>query len=194
MTIRLLHAVSRINRVPEGFVARPTVVCRPLHHGSLSQAGVNCRWKAARGGEGAGNRFLSRPLTHKRLGSAMIAAIVTLTIIASGTGMLVKTIVLRHQQLVQRQWHLQSQLLAEAALARAEQRLASNAAYEGETWSVKFSDASLADGQATITVSRGDDQESGRISVTADVPADPVHHARTTLHKDVPVNPPSDSQ
>jgi hypothetical protein len=114
----------------------------------------------------------------------MIAAIVTLTVVSAGTVMLVKTIVLRQQQLVQRHWQLQAQLLAASAVERAELRRKADPRYAGETWEVTIPDASTRNGRAQIAIAPSGGTGSVRITVQADVPADPVHHARCTLRRE----------
>jgi hypothetical protein len=97
-------------------------------------------------------------------------------------------VMLGHQAVAERRaaeaqlWTAQAQWLAEAAVERAAARLAANAKYAGETWSVPAAEIGGKQGaRATIRVEPLAGRPDSRLlRVEADYPDDPVHRARWT--------------
>jgi hypothetical protein len=108
---------------------------------------------------------------RRRRGAVIVATLVCLLVVmALLTAMLQGALRARRQLPVQRDLR-QCELLLTAGLDRAAHRLASEADYRGETWSLPAdSTARLADGQVTITASRPTPDQPCQISATAEYP------------------------
>jgi hypothetical protein len=112
------------------------------------------------------------PLRHnKRRGAVIVAALVCLLIVvALLSALLTGTLRERRQLPLQRDLR-QCELLVDAGIERAAYRLANDADYRGETWSVPADDAvGLAEGQVTIAVSRPAEDQPWQASIVAEYP------------------------
>jgi type II secretory pathway component PulK len=77
-------------------------------------------------------------------------------------------------------WNEQARLLAESGVERAAAKLAADAAYAGETWTIPAAELGGQDGGVVrIQVKPAADNEKRRtLSIQADFPEDPVNYAR----------------
>lgn len=124
--------------------------------------------------------------THSRAGTAMIVAVICLTLLAAITVSLVRLALASQQQVVREGWRLQSEWLAESALNRAIVRI--NDGEDGGTdeWAPDFTSPAGARGRVTIG-SDADPEDETRltITVTADFPDHPTHRVRTTRSRTI---------
>jgi type II secretory pathway component PulK len=116
---------------------------------------------------------------HRR-GAILIVALVCLAVAAVLFVVLAKQAATEHRVSQSRQWAVQAQWLAEAGVERAVARLAADAAYNGETWSISAEQlASPSSAVVRIRTEAIDDQPDRRIiHVEADYPNDLQHRAR----------------
>jgi Tfp pilus assembly protein PilX len=84
-------------------------------------------------------------------------------------------------------WTAQAHWVAEAALEKAAVRLAADANYPGETWTIPAAELSSKDGAvARIRVEKVANRPNRRlVQVEADYPDDPVHRARWTTQVEI---------
>ncbi|MGD9855535.1 MAG: hypothetical protein AB7U20_11365 [Planctomycetaceae bacterium] len=124
----------------------------------------------------------SAPTTApRRAGTAMIVAIICLTLTSAMAVSLVRLALASHEQADREGWRLQSVWLAESGLRRAAARLEGGDEYAGEMWAVDDLGAAHEGGRVAITIT--EDAENGaRLTITAiaDFPLDPDDRIRTT--------------
>jgi type II secretory pathway component PulK len=117
---------------------------------------------------------------HNRRGSALLIALVCLIVITIVSGTLLRQGIQARGQLRAEERRLQARWLAESGLERAAARLADDAGYTGETWTIS-ADA-LADpwpGQVTIAVAPVAGHPARRlVTVRADYPSGATLRAR----------------
>lgn len=124
---------------------------------------------------------MSRRRTRRR-GALMVAVLVCLALIAVIGGALLRLVLLERGLLDARERQCQSRWLVEAGLQRAAARLATDAGYRGETWSLPADELAGRDGAVVrIEVSAAADRPGWRkVSVEADYPRDAGTRARTS--------------
>ena len=119
---------------------------------------------------------------HYRRGGGLVVALVTLLVVTSLMGSLLRSLLVEMRQSRHEAADLQAQWLAEAALDRAATRLQSQADYAGETWNVEFSPTVANSGGSTgvveIHIERGTADQPTRVSVEARYPDDPRRRAK----------------
>ena len=118
---------------------------------------------------------------HRR-GAILIVILVCFLVAASMFALLARHSVAEHRAAETQLWTAQAQWIAEAAIERAAVRLAVNADYTGDTWTISAAELGGNDGgQARIRVEKIDGSSNRRtVRVEADYPDDPVHRSRWT--------------
>ena len=122
-----------------------------------------------------------------RRGAVLVMALVALTLLTIIGAALVRLAVMETKSIDVRLRGCQARRLAEAGVARAAARLASDPDYRGETWSLSRADwpAGLA-AQVTIEIGETDKPGWRRITATADYPSDAAVRARERQTADFP--------
>jgi Tfp pilus assembly protein PilX len=124
----------------------------------------------------------SRTRKHCRRGGGLVVALVTLLVVTSLMGSLIRSLLVEMRQSRHEAADLQAQWLAEAALDRAAAKLRSQADYAGETWNVDFSPTAANSGGSSgvveIHIERGAEERPARVSVEARYPDDPRRRAK----------------
>lgn len=117
---------------------------------------------------------------RRNRGAVLIVVLVCFVVAASLFVLVARHAGVERRASETRLWTLQAQWVAEAAVERAVARLAADANYQGETWTLSPADlAGGAGARAVIHVERAADRPDGRrIRVEAEYPNDPVHRAR----------------
>ena len=108
---------------------------------------------------------------RERRGAVIIAALVCLLIVVALLGALLQGALRSRRQLRMQRDLRQCELLAEAGLARATDRLAQQADYRGEVWSIAADDSiGLAQGQVAIVLSRAAGDQPFQAHIVAEYP------------------------
>ncbi|HUY91369.1 MAG TPA: PilX N-terminal domain-containing pilus assembly protein [Pirellulales bacterium] len=118
--------------------------------------------------------------SQNRRGAVLVIALVAITIFAMVGGALVRLAVMERKTVDGQQRQRQARRLAEAGVARAAARLASDPAYRGETWSLAGAEA-VAGQPAQVTIEVNEVPEKPgwrRITAAADYPSDAAARAR----------------
>jgi type II secretory pathway component PulK len=119
----------------------------------------------------------SRP--KNRRGTILVVILVCFIVAATIFTLLVKSAVSERKTMETHLWSAQAQWLAEAALERAAARLAADANYTGETWTIPAEELDGNSGVAKIRVEAIADKPGRKqVSVEADYPDDPQHRSR----------------
>lgn len=133
---------------------------------------------------------ISRMKKHCRRGGGLIVALVTLLIVTSLMGSLIRSLLVEMRQSRHEAADLQAQWLAEAALDNATTKLRSQADYADETWMVEFSptvaNSSGSTGVVEIHVERGAADQPTLVSVEARYPDDPRRRAKVERVLQIP--------
>jgi len=98
---------------------------------------------------------------RRRPGVLIFAVLATLALAATLCGVWLKILLLERNQVRQQEALVQAQYLADAALARAEVRLAANPAFAGETWEISAA-ALGSQAPATVTIATAQPDETSR--------------------------------
>ncbi len=118
---------------------------------------------------------------QNRRGTAMIIAVVCLTLLAALTVSLVRLALAAQQQVVREQWRLQSVWLAESALNRAAVQLDEGGEVATDDWTPTDIGPSALSGRVTIAVEADPNDETRlTLTATADFPDHPIDRVRTT--------------
>ena len=137
------------------------------------------------------NSHLSRVGNRRRRGAVLVmvivCAMVTLVIFIS----IVKLAAAGRRMSDERSWQVQATWLAESALERAAWRLAADADYTGETWTLPAEEIGGAEAAAVeIRVETITEQPSRRlVRIQANYPEHPQHRARQSKQAVVQVEP-----
>ena len=128
----------------------------------------------------------------RRRGAILIVILLCFLVAASMFALLARHSVAEHRAAETQLWTVQSQWIAEAAIERAAARLAADANYTGDTWTISAAELGGNDGgQARIRVEKIDGSSNRRtVRVEADYPDDPVHRARWTKQIAIDVKTP----
>jgi type II secretory pathway component PulK len=113
-------------------------------------------------------------------GTALILVLVGLVVATSIFLSVLKWIAVQRQSIELQGWQTQAGWLAESAIQRASARLAAEATYRGETWSISPKDLGGRDG-ATVAIRVNDvagKPDRRAIHVEADYPSDPLQRVR----------------
>jgi len=122
-----------------------------------------------------------QPLSHNRSGTALIVAVICLTLLSAITISLVRLSRISQHQAERDQWRLQSAWLAESAINRAASQLDTGNDIEREDWTPTEIGPSAQTGRVAITVTSAPDDETRlTITATADFPDHPTDRVRTT--------------
>ncbi|MCA9075147.1 MAG: hypothetical protein KDA93_08945 [Planctomycetaceae bacterium] len=125
-------------------------------------------------------------VTHRRAGTAMIVAVVCLTLLAAITVSLVRLAVASQHQVEREGWRLQSAWLAESALNRAIARIDRGENWDSDEWTPTGIGPVNSSGRTTTTLAPDPDNESHwTITVVADFPDHPTDRVRTTRSRTV---------
>ena len=129
-----------------------------------------------------------RKRAHRRSGIMVAMTLVCLIVVALLGAVLVRALLVQHQQSLRHQHQLQAQWLAESAVHRAVAQLDLPSEYAGETWKVDpQSVGGRWSGAAVIRVETVEaDERIRRIEIEARYPEDPerrVIHRREVLMK-----------
>ncbi|WP_165227424.1 hypothetical protein [Aquisphaera insulae] len=125
-----------------------------------------------------------------RRGMAAVAVLVCLVVLTMISGALLRLGVVRRDGLLVHEREAQSQWLAQAGLERGLARLASNASYAGETWTLSRADLGLGgtaregradDPAAVIVIKVEQDGASRHLVIHADYPPEAPRRARSSL-------------
>lgn len=134
---------------------------------------------------------ISKNRKHSRRGGGLVVALVTLLVVTSLMGSLIRSLLVELRQCRHEAVDLQAQWLAEAALDRAVANLRSNANYTGEIWKVKFSptpaNSGSSSGVVEIHIEREATQQPTRVSVDARYPDDPQRRAKVERALHLPI-------
>lgn len=126
-------------------------------------------------------------IARKRQGAILIIAMVALLLSSALCTAMLKT-ALAERRLTQReQQRMQSVWLAESGVERAAASLASNARYQGETWSVPAKELDGTHSARIVIAVANDPEHAGhrRVTVTANFPEKQPHRVRIT--KTIPI-------
>ena len=119
--------------------------------------------------------------THPRAGTAMIVAVVCLTLLAAITISLVRLAFASQQYIEREGWRIQSVWLAESALHRAAVRIESGEAEDTDEWSPEGIGRTSDRGHVvTVLTVDPDDESRVTITATADFPHHPTDRVRST--------------
>ncbi len=133
----------------------------------------------------------SRNRTHRRRGGGLIVAMVTLLVVTSLMGSVIRSLLVEMRQGRQEAAELQSHWLAEAAIERTAAQLRSNSDYSGETWNVDLSPTAGSEtnpsGVVEIRVDRGNESQPTRVKIEARYPDDPRRRAKVERVLIIPV-------
>ena len=122
-----------------------------------------------------------RFLPKNRRGTILVVILVCFVVASVVFTLLLKSVAAERRAMETRLWSAQAQWLAEAALERAAARLAADANYTGETWTIPAEELDGNSGVARIRVEAIADRPGHRqVSVEADYPDDPQHRSRCT--------------
>jgi hypothetical protein len=124
---------------------------------------------------------IPNPSSAPRRGAILVVIIVCFALAATLFVLLAGSAVAERRAAETRYWSLQAQWLAEAALERAAARLATDAKYDGETWTVPAEQlGGNRPGVVKIGIDRSDVDHPGRrlVRVEAHYPDDPKHRCR----------------
>lgn len=113
----------------------------------------------------------SKDNRRERRGAVLVAALVCLLIVMALLGAMLQGALRARRQLHAERDLRQAELLLQAGMDRAADRLANDADYRGETWDLPA--ASIVGGgkgQATIEASRSSDDEPWRVRVISEYP------------------------
>lgn len=125
-------------------------------------------------------------VSHSRAGTAMIVAVVCLTLLAAITVSLVRLAVASQQQVEREGWRLQSAWLAESALNRAIARIDKVENWDSDEWTPTGIGPANSSGRTTTTLTPDPEDESQVImTVVADFPDHPTDRVRTTRSRTV---------
>jgi Tfp pilus assembly protein PilX len=116
-------------------------------------------------------------LQRKRRGTILAVALATLLVVTLLAGAVFRAYLQNHRQLRREQDQVQTQWLADSAVARALVRRKLDPAYSGETWQVELprSSGEPAAGLATIKIEPNADQPAAmQIVVESQFPVDDV--------------------
>jgi hypothetical protein len=130
-------------------------------------------------------------------GFVVVSMVVLLAVAMTLFGLWAKAAVREYRQLEYRQQELQATRLAEAGVGRGMARLASDPAYEGETWTIPAADLDRPQGAEVHirVVPSPDADQPAHVEATADFPAGAVRRARHTKKSDIPSpSPPLENQ
>jgi hypothetical protein len=133
-------------------------------------------------------------LKHRR-GAILIVILVCFFVAASMFALLARHSVAEHRAAETQLWTAQAQWIAEAAIDRAAARLAVDANYTGDTWTISAAELGGDDGaKARIHIEKIDGSPNLRtVRVEADYPDDPVHRARWTKQIAINVKTPANA-
>lgn len=123
-----------------------------------------------------------------RRGVAVLIALAVTAIASLLVVLMFKLAIARHETLRTESARLQAQWLAESGFERAVARLATDAAYPGETWSLDAESLGRRDpGRVQIDVVPAPDRPARRtIRVVADYPDDALNRVRITIERQLP--------
>ncbi len=145
----------------------------------------------------------SRERATRRRAAAMMMALVVLLVVGLISGLALQAILQSHRHTREEQQRVQAELLADAALSRAQAMLRKDTAWQGESWSVNLASSpaeidiaptAAQDLKSTGLAETHVDKVAGesshlRISVTAIYPSDPVHRAQARREVTYTVSP-----
>ena len=117
------------------------------------------------------NRAFARTRSNKRSGAVIIAALVCLLVVMAILGTMLRGTLRNYRYMRSERDLRQTELLLQAGSDRAANRLANDANYRGETWSLP-SDAiaGSGDGRVTIEITPATDKAAGNAKVLAEYP------------------------
>jgi type II secretory pathway component PulK len=119
--------------------------------------------------------------TPSRRGSALVAAIVALSVAAVVLFNVLKATLDQHRQMRTHRQAVQTDWLATAGIDRAIAQLQKSADYRGETWRISAEELSdTAAAEVSIRVENAGESNQRKISVQADYAADNIHRSRKT--------------
>jgi type II secretory pathway component PulK len=134
---------------------------------------------------------MSKNRKHYRRGGGLVVALVTLLVVTSLMGSLIRSLLIEMRQSRHEAADLQAHWLAEAALDRAVAKLRSQADYVGETWNAEFSPTAANSGGSRgvveIRIERGAAEQPTRVSVDARYPDEPQRRAKVERVWQIPV-------
>ena len=114
-----------------------------------------------------------------RRGAILVVILVCFIVAATIFSLLVKSAFSERRTMETHLWRTQAQWLAEAALERAAARLAADANYTGETWTIPAEELDGDRGVARIHIEAIAERPGHRqVSIEADYPDDPQHRSR----------------
>jgi Tfp pilus assembly protein PilV len=113
-------------------------------------------------------------------GMVLIVLLVCLAVAAALIAGAAKIAITSHRATQAASWNVQARWLAESGAERAAAKLAADAAYTGETWTIPAAELDGQDGGIVrIEVKPVAEREKRRtVKIEADFPTDPVHFAR----------------
>jgi Tfp pilus assembly protein PilV len=113
-------------------------------------------------------------------GMVLILFLVCLAVAAAMVAGAARIALSSHQATQTAAWSVQARLLAESGVERAAAKLAADAAYSGETWTIPAAELGGQDGgvvRIEVKLVAGEEKRRA-IKIEADFPEDPVHFAR----------------
>ena len=130
---------------------------------------------------------------RNRRGAILVVILVCFVVAAAMFVTLGRQSVIQRREAETQLWTAQAQWIAEAALERAAARLAADANYSGETWTISAAELGGSDAaKARIHVEKIAGSSGLRmVRVEADYPDDPVHRSRWTKKLGMAVETPA---
>lgn len=117
------------------------------------------------------NRAFARTRSNKRSGAVIIAALVCLLVVMAILGAMLRGTLRNFRQMRSERDLRQTELLLQAGSERAVNRLANDANYRGETWSLPSDEvAGSGDGRVTIEITPATGKAAGNAKVLAEYP------------------------
>lgn len=158
----MTHWLSKVPRVP--LLVRKRCFSRKVRR--------HCFWRSS------GTASVRR--ADRRRGAVLVMVLVCMMVALAILVSLVKLAAAGRRMVDEQSWQVQAVWLAESGLERAAWRLATDADYTGETWTLSADQLAAADAAVvTIQVETIREQPNGRlVRVQADYPDHPQHRAR----------------
>lgn len=129
----------------------------------------------------------ARTTTRRRSGLALIVVLVAIAIVSTIGMTLLRMSLMHHRQAQRETFVAQSRWLAESAFDQAEQRLKSDAKFEGWTWSIS---AAELDGHRTAKVvieikPVKEAPQRREVTIVADFPVNSAQRSRTRFVRQI---------
>jgi Tfp pilus assembly protein PilV len=138
---------------------------------------------------------MMHPKTRQpRRGLTVIAVLVCLLVMMTLGAALLRVALQERDSNRDQERRLQAEWLVESGLERARARLAADAGYAGETWSLSAADLGLAEARAAAGAPEKSDHAPGVVTISVDRPAGAIGRLRVRVQADYPRDGPHPSR